>query len=71
MSPRGFYSKEMITPYFTSERYMNSDQGKEAIDQYISIENGLRSIIKYPQRLWLNLLIAVGILAVPSQDENN
>jgi hypothetical protein len=70
MSPRGFYSKEVITPYFTSERYINSDQGKEDLDRYLSMESRLRSIIKYPQRLWLNLLIAVGILAVPSQDEN-
>jgi hypothetical protein len=70
MSPRGFYSKEMITPYFTSHDYINSNQGKEDLDRYMSMENRLRSIIKYPQKLWLKLLMAVGFLASPNQDKN-
>ena len=71
MSPRGFYSKEMITPYFTSSKYIDSDEGKEVLDNYISIENRLRSILNYPRKIWFELLMTVGILAVPSQDENN
>ena len=70
MSPRGFYSKEMMTPHFTSERYINSDQGKEEIDQYMSIENKVMSIIRYPRILWFNLLMAIGFLAAPNQGKD-
>lgn len=65
MSPRGFFSKEMITPYFTSERYVNSDQGKQGIDYYISIENKAKATLKYPQKIWFRILTAIGLLASP------
>jgi hypothetical protein len=65
MSPRGFYSKEFITPYFTSDRYINSDEGKEAMDEYLSIENKIKAILKYPQKIWLKILTAIGFLESP------
>jgi hypothetical protein len=70
MSPRGFYSKEMITPYFTSSKYINSDQGKEELDNYVSIENRLRSILNFPRKIWFELLIAIGFLAGPNQGKD-
>ena len=70
MSPRGFYSKEMITPYFTSSKYIDSDQGKEVLDNYVSIENRLRSILNYPRKIWFELLMAIGFLAGPNQGKD-
>ena len=70
MSPRGFYSKEMITPYFTSQRYIDSDQGKEVLDNYISIDNRLRSILNFPRKIWFELLMAIGFLAGPNQGKD-
>jgi hypothetical protein len=70
MSPRGFYSKEMITPYFTSKRYIDSDEGKEVLDNYVSIENRLRSILNFPRKIWFELLIAIGFLAGPNQGKD-
>ena len=70
MSPRGFYSKEMITPYFTSSKYIDSDEGKEVIDNYVSIENRLRSILNFPRKIWFELLMAIGFLAGPNQGKD-
>jgi hypothetical protein len=60
----------MITPYFTSKRYMDSDEGQEALDNYVSIENRLRSIFNYPRKIWFELLIAIGFLAGPNQGKD-
>lgn len=70
MSPRGFYSREMITPYFTSQKYLNSNQGKEDLDRYMSMESRAMSILRYPRILWFNLLIAIGFLAGPNQGKD-
>jgi hypothetical protein len=70
MSPRGFYSKEMITPYFTSKRYIDSDECQEVLDNYVSIENRLRSILNFPRKIWFELLIAIGFLAGPNQGKD-
>jgi hypothetical protein len=70
MSPRGFYSKEMITPYFTSKRYIDSDEGKEVLDNYVSIDNRLRSILNFPRKIWFELLMAIGFLAGPNQGKD-
>lgn len=70
MSPRGFYSKETITPYFTSHKYIDSDQGIEEIDNYMSIENRLRSILNFPRKIWFEILMAIGFLAGPNQGKD-
>ena len=70
MSPRGFYSKEMITPYFTSKKYIDSDECQEVLDNYVSIENRLRSILNFPRKIWFELLMAIGILAGPNQGKD-
>jgi len=48
MSPRGFYSKELITPYFTSAEYLNSDQAKVDADTMAKIDKTFDSLIKCP-----------------------
>lgn len=48
MSPRGFYSKEFITPYFTSAKYLKSDQAKVDANTMAKIDKRFASLIRYP-----------------------
>jgi hypothetical protein len=70
MSPRGFFSKESIHPYFTSEEYVNSDQHQRDIDSYIAMEKRLRSWFGYPRFLWIKGLTAIGFLAKPDDKQD-
>lgn len=70
MSPRGFFSKEFIAPYFTSEKYLESDQHKKEVDQYIAMENRLRSWFGYPRFLAIKVLTALGFLAKPDDKQD-
>jgi hypothetical protein len=58
MSPRGYYSKESINPYFTSEGYKYTEAYKAEVEAYTKFENRLRSLKKYPQKVvvWLLML---------------
>jgi hypothetical protein len=44
MSPRGFYSKELITPYFTSSEYKKTEQYKHEIELIARISNKISSL---------------------------
>jgi len=59
MSPRGYYTKEFISPYFTSEKYIESDQHKAEVEHYITMENRLRSFFGYPRKLAMRVWIAI------------
>jgi hypothetical protein len=66
MSPRGFYQKEYISPYFTSSEYLTSDQAKVDAATMISIDKGFGKLIKYPgqiaKRLYIWILLKAGYL---------
>ena len=51
MSPRGYYTKELIHPHFTSDAYKNSDQYKSEVDHYIKAIKVWKKIIGYPRFL--------------------
>ena len=59
MSPRGYYSKEYINPYFTSEKYINSPMHDQDIERVITMENRLRSWFGYPRKLAMRVWIAI------------
>jgi hypothetical protein len=69
--PMGFYTKESIHPYYTTEEYMRSDRYKSEIDSIYRIEKVLRSIVKYPQRLWFDILTALGFLRGIEKDHSS
>jgi hypothetical protein len=66
MSPRGFYTKEYISPYFTSSEYLKSDQAKVDAATMISIDKVFGKLIKYPgqiaKRLYIWILLKAGYL---------
>jgi hypothetical protein len=66
MSPRGFYSKELITPYFTSAKYKESDQAKKDAATMDRIDKRFASLIKYPgqiaKRFYIWILLKAGYL---------
>jgi hypothetical protein len=66
MSPRGFYTKEYISPHFTSSEYLKSDQAKVDAATMISIDKGFGKLIKYPgqiaKRLYIWILLKAGYL---------
>jgi hypothetical protein len=66
MSPRGFYQKEYISPYFTSSEYLKSDQAKVDAATMDRIDRGFGSLIKYPgqiaKRLYIWILLKAGYL---------
>jgi hypothetical protein len=66
MSPRGFYSKEFITPYFTSAKYLKSDQAKVDANTMAKIDRTFTSLIKYPgqiaKRFYIWILLKAGYL---------
>jgi hypothetical protein len=66
MSPRGFYQKEYIAPYFTSAKYKESDMAKEDAATMAKIDKTFDSLIKYPgqiaKRLYIWILLKAGYL---------
>lgn len=66
MSPRGFYSKELITPHFTSSEYLTSDRAKVDAETMYQIDRTFGSLIKYPgqiaKRLYIWILLKAGYL---------
>jgi hypothetical protein len=66
MSPRGFYTKEYMSPHFTSSEYLKSDQAKVDAATMISIDKVFGKLIKYPgqiaKRLYIWILLKAGYL---------
>jgi len=66
MSPRGFYSKELITPHFTSSEYLKSDQARVDADTMAKIDKTFGSLIRYPgtiaKRSYIWFLLKAGYL---------
>ena len=48
MSPRGFYTKEYISPHFTSSEYLKSEQAKDDAATMAKIDRTFASLIKCP-----------------------
>ena len=71
MSPRGFYTKEYISPHFTSSEYLKSEQAKKDADTMINIDRIFVNLIKCPgtiaKRSYICLLFMSGYL----KDINN
>jgi hypothetical protein len=66
MSPRGFYQKEYIAPYFTSSEYLKSDKAKDDAVTMYKIDKTFASLVKYPgqiaKRLYIWILLKAGYL---------
>jgi hypothetical protein len=66
MSPRGYFTKEYINPYFTSERYIASEEHEHAITTMGNIDKKVGYLITYPakiaKRVWVWILIQTGYL---------
>jgi hypothetical protein len=66
MSPRGFYTKEYISPHFTSSEYLKSDQGQKEMANLYKVNSTLVSLIKYPgqiaKRFYIWILLKAGYL---------
>jgi hypothetical protein len=69
MSPRGYFTKEYINPYFTSEVYIDSPEHDHAIEYVYTMDNRLRSIVKYPRnyvkKVYYRFLSWLGYLKKP------
>jgi len=59
--PMGFYARESIHPYYTTEEYLHSDRYKSEMEYLYRVEKVLRSLTKYPRKLWYLVLATVGI----------
>jgi hypothetical protein len=66
MSPRGFYQRESIHPHFTTDEYIQSDQGKDDLATMDRIEKKAKAFITYPakiaRRVWYRILVWTGYL---------
>lgn len=66
MSPRGFYSKEFITPYFTSNAYLNSEQHKKELESMSIMYSRYMALKQYPakiaRRVWYWALVRAGYI---------
>ena len=66
MSPRGFYTKESISPYFTSNAYLNSEQGKNELESMSIIYTRYKALLQYPakiaRRVWYWALLRAGYI---------
>jgi len=66
MSPIGYHQRESIHPHFTTDEYIQSDQGKSDLATMDKIEKKLASIVTYPakiaRRVWYWFLIQTGYL---------
>jgi hypothetical protein len=66
--PIGFYTRETLHPFYTTEEYLNSDQHKAEVDHYISMGDKIKRWFGYPRVLWYKVLMILGILAKPEED---
>jgi hypothetical protein len=66
MSPRGYFTREYINPYFTSEGYKHTDRYKEEIASMDRLEKKAEAILTYPakiaKRVWYWILFKTGYL---------
>lgn len=66
MSPRGFHQREYISPYFTSEKYLSSEEHDHDIATMERIETKFNRFVKYPgklaRRVWYRILVWLGYL---------
>jgi hypothetical protein len=66
MSPRGFYQQESIHPHFTTDEYIQSDQGKKEYATMDRIEKKAEAFLTYPgklaRRVWYWILFKTGYL---------
>lgn len=66
MSPRGFYTKEYISPYFTSSAYLNSEQHKEEIENMSIMYSRYKALLQYPAKIarsfWIWALVRAGYI---------
>ena len=66
MSPRGFYQQESIHPHFTTDEYIQSDQGKMEYATMDRLEKKAKAIITYPakiaRKVWIAILIRLGYI---------
>jgi hypothetical protein len=66
MSPRGFYQGESIHPHFTTDEYIQSDQGKREYATMDRLEKKAEAILTYPakiaKKVWIAILIRLGYI---------
>jgi hypothetical protein len=66
MSPRGYYTKEFISPYFTSEKYLASEVHQEELATMDRLEKKAKAILTYPakiaKKVWIAILIRLGYI---------
>jgi hypothetical protein len=66
MSPRGYHQREFISPYFTSEKYLASDQHQEELATMDRLEKKAEAILTYPakiaRKVWIAILIRLGYI---------
>lgn len=64
--PIGFYTKETIRPFYTTDQYLESDQGKREMESLYTMENRIKGLIAYPgkiaRRVWYRILVWSGYL---------
>jgi hypothetical protein len=64
--PMGFYTKETFRPFYTTEKYLASDQGKQEAESIYTIEKKINGLIRYPamiiKMVWHKILVWSGYL---------
>ena len=68
--PMGFYTKESIHPFYTTEKYLESEQHDLEVESLYRFENRLRSWFRYPWFLVIKGLTAIGYLAKPDDKQD-
>jgi hypothetical protein len=66
MSPRGYHQREFISPYFTSEKYLASEEYQNDLATMDRLEKKAEAILTYPakiaKRVWIWILIRLGYI---------
>jgi hypothetical protein len=66
MSPRGFYQRESMQPFYSTEEYIQSDQGKSEYATMDRLEKKAEALFMYPakiaRRVWIWILFRLGHL---------
>jgi hypothetical protein len=57
MSPRGFYTREMIHPHFTTKAYRESKEGKHEAAMEYAIENWFKGLLSLPRKIAMKVWI--------------
>ena len=57
MSPRGFYTKELVNPHFTTRSYMESDQYKSEVEAMHTIEVWFKGLLSLPRKIAMKVWI--------------